>query len=303
MLIHFGDGHLRAEWNDAVACVGVFDGVHLGHQALIRSAAGLASATERPCVLATFDRHPAAVLHPDRCPPSIASLQSNLRQFEELGVAVSVVLPFDRALSETSADAFLTGFLVDKLRAAAIVIGKDFAFGRGREGTPAWLGGRIETHVIPPFEVDGRRVSSSAIREAIKAGDVETASRLLGRPFEISGVVVTGARLGRELGFPTINLARSFEQVVVADGIYGGYADTPKGTFRAAISIGARPTVDEHRTIEAHLIDYPGDSLYGCAVRLFVATWVRPIAQFDNLAQLKRQIASDVKHVSAVLQI
>lgn len=298
MQVHFGIDSLRAEWPGAVACIGTFDGVHRGHREVIGTAVARAQAAETPCALVTFDRHPANLLAPNRAPRAIADLQSNLTQFRRLGVAVAVVLAFDRALSQTSAQDFFDRILVERLRANAIVVGYDFAFGHDRQGTPDWLAERIATEVIPPFEIDGRRVSSSAIRQAVTEGQMERAAEWLGRPFEIPGVVVPGRRLGRTLGFPTANLARSFDQVDPADGVYSGFLATSHGEFRAAISIGSRPAIEgATRSIEAHLLDYPGDSLYGQAVALHVETRLRDQLDFPSLDALRAQIAQDVEQV------
>jgi riboflavin kinase/FMN adenylyltransferase len=298
MQVHFGTELLHAEWSSAVACVGTFDGVHLGHQTLIREAVAKAKGLELPTIVVTFDRHPAAVLAPERAPKAIASIEENLAQFQKLGVAVAVILPFDAALSRMSADKFLNDVLRRDMRASEIVVGHDFAMGNGREGTTSWLQARIPTDVIPPFEVDGARVSSSAIREAVVAGHMDVAAKLLGRGFVVSGVVVSGERLGRQLGFPTANLARSFDQVMPADGVYAGEMETPYGVFRAAASIGCRPAVGGvSRTIEAYLLDYPGQSLYGCHVRLRLDAWLRAESDFPSLDALVKQIEQDVQQV------
>lgn len=300
MQVHFGVELLSAEWPQAVVCMGTFDGVHLGHQQVIRTAVRQAQERESPCILVTFDRHPAHILAPDKCPPPIAALQSNLAAFESLGAAVAVILSFDYRLSQTTATDFFQAILLDRLRASAIVVGHDFAFGHNREGTPEWLRERIETTVVPPFEIEGRRVSSSEIRRAVLAGKVEEAAHLLGHPFEIPGVVVAGQKLGRKLGFPTANLARSFEQVLPAYGIYSGEMITPIGSYRAAVSIGTRPAVQgERMTIEAYLLDYPGDSLYGHAVTLRLTSRVREERDFASLDALKAQIALDVEAIRA----
>jgi riboflavin kinase / FMN adenylyltransferase len=298
MQVHFGVELLAAEWSRAVVCMGTFDGVHLGHQEVIRTAVKQAAERECPCVLVTFDRHPAHILAPDKCPKSIAALQENLQAFQALGVAVSVILPFDYDLSQTSAADFFNSILIDRIHSEAIVVGHDFAFGHNRQGTPDWLRERIVTTVVPAFQIEGRRVSSSEIRRAIQAGKVEEAARLLGRPFEIPGVVVAGKKLGRQLGFPTANLARSFDQVLPAYGIYSGSLTFPIGTFTAAVSIGTRPAVDgKNMTIEAYLLDYPGDSLYGMPVTLRLLTRVREERTFDSLDALKAQIALDVDEI------
>lgn len=298
MLTHFGVDLLVPEWSESVVCVGAFDGVHLGHQALIRAAVGEASSSDRPCVLVTFDRHPAAVLAPDRRPPSIGTLEQNLGAFRRLGVALCVILRFDRALADMSAQEFLDSILFERLRATGVVVGHDFAMGHGRQGDADWLGQRIPTTVVPPFLIEGRRVSSTALRLLVAEGRVEEAERLLGRRFSIPGVVVAGRKLGRELGFPTVNLARAEDQVVPRYGVYAGYAATPKGRFRAAISVGLRPTVDgKVRAIEANLLDYPGDNLYGSAVEIEFHSRLRDEEAFPSLEELKAQMARDVERV------
>ncbi|MBX3119892.1 MAG: bifunctional riboflavin kinase/FAD synthetase [Fimbriimonadaceae bacterium] len=296
MQVHFGVDQLQAEWPKALVCVGTFDGVHLGHQAVIRQSVSHAREAQEPAILVTFDRHPAAVLAPERCPPAIASIPANLRMFESLSVAVTVMLPFTYDLSQTSAEDFYQTILVNKLRASAIVVGHDFAFGHGRLGTAEWLKERIETTIVPPFELDGLRVSSSAIRAAILDGRVEHARRWLGRPFELFGVVVPGQRLGRTIGYPTANLARSFNQAVPRDGVYACEAQTDFGVFRAAVGIGVRPTIesDGQRTIEAYLLDFPGTSLYGTSMSLRFLKRLRNEERFDSVEALKVQMESDV---------
>lgn len=292
---------MRPEWPASVVCIGTFDGVHLGHQEVIRQAVLLAQSRELPCVVVTFDRHPAAVLSPDRKPPALASLEENLAQFDELGTSATVILPFNLELSETPAADFLQGILVNILRASCLVVGHDFALGKGREGTGEWLSRRIETIVVPPVAIGGLRVSSSDVRQAVLTGDVERAKLLLGRPFSLHGVVVGGQKLGRELGYPTLNLARSFDQALPTDGVYAGSCRTAFGIFKAAISIGMRPSVDDSgmRLIEAYLLDYPGDSLYGRDVTLHFSKRLRGQERYESLEALKDQIAHDVAAVAS----
>jgi riboflavin kinase/FMN adenylyltransferase len=173
--------------------------------------------------------------------------------------------------------------------------------GNGREGTTEWLAARIPTKVVPPFEIEGGRVSSSNIRRAIQAGDVELAARLLGRPYALTGVIVGGQRLGRQLGYPTANMARSIDQALPADGIYAGWFESPTGRYRAAASIGTRPAVGGGaRTVESYLLDYPGDSLYGLSARLELVARLRDEANFESLEALKEQIARDVDETRRV---
>lgn len=304
MQVHFGFDLLRAEWDSSVVCIGTFDGVHLGHREVIGRAVRLARASEMPSVLVTFDRHPASVIAPERKPPSIDSLYQNCERFSELGVSVCVVLAFTEELMNTPAERFFEESLKGRLRAKKMVVGHDFAFGHGREGTAEWLAARIPTEVVPPFEIDGQRVSSSAIRRAVVAGRPDLAAKWLGRPFETTGVVVVGARLGRTLGFPTVNIARSFDQVTPADGVYAGFCRTVNGTYAAAINVGKRPSVDgKSRTIEAYLIDYPGESLYGTAVRLAIVERLRDEKRYERLEELIAQMAADVKQTKEIVQL
>ncbi len=302
MFVHFGTELLRPEWSKAIVCIGTFDGVHLGHQEVIRTAVAAARAAELPCVVVTFDRHPAATLHPSKCPTPVASLEENLSAISALGVSIAVVLPFNAWLSRMAAERFLREMLIGTLRAEAVVVGHDFAMGNEREGTTDWLAARIETTVVPPFRLDGERVSSSAIRAAVVRGDVESAHRMLGRPFSLDGIVVSGQRLGRTIGYPTINLARTFEQVLPLDGIYAARAEFDGVTYLAAVSIGIRPTIGgTDRTVEAYLLDFPGHSLYGRAATLRILHRIRDEAHFPSLEALKVQIALDVEVVRGLL--
>lgn len=302
MEVHFGTGLLRPEWNQIVACIGSFDGVHLGHQRVIECAIEVGRSAEAPVAVVTFDRHPAAVLNPDRCPPAIASLSANLERFESLGVGIVIVLPFNAWLSRMSAERFLREMLIGAVKADRIVVGHDFAMGNGREGNTTWLSARIPTTVVEAFSIDGVRVSSSGIRQAVAEGDIGLANRLLGRTFRVEGVVVHGQKLGRTLGFPTANVARSFAQVVPADGVYAAFAETRFGGFQAAVAIGTRPAVGGgDRTIEAFLIDYPGDSLYGHPIRLDLVKRLRPEASFPSLDALVVQMRRDVEDARAIL--
>jgi riboflavin kinase / FMN adenylyltransferase len=295
MIVHFGFETLRLQ-TPTIVCIGTFDGVHRGHQEVISRAIAKARNDQLPAVILTFNRHPAAVLAPDREPPALATLDQNLSRFADLGADIALVLPFDRALADTSATDFLEHILQGALNAKTIIVGHDFAFGHDREGTVEWLQLRADTDVVPAFLENGTRISSSNVRRAIQSGDLPTANGWLGRTYSLSGVVVKGQQLGRTLGYPTANLELSENLVVPADGIYAGDAETPHGNFRAAISIGYRPTVQgTHRTIEAFLMDYPGDSLYGISIRISFERKLRDELKFDSLEELTAQMARDVE--------
>ena len=295
MLVHFGVDLIAAEWPESIVCIGTFDGVHRGHQALIQTAVRQARDRELPAVIVTFDRHPAAILAPDRKPASLGTLEQNVIAMRHLGAGVCVILPFNDVLRQTPAEHFLEKILRSQLHASSLVVGHDFALGRDRVGTAEWLAERIPTTILPPVEEAGVRISSSAIRAAIAAGQVEEAAGYLGRPYALRGVVIGGQKLGRTLGYPTINLARSTDQAIPADGVYAGRAVTPQGEYRAAISIGMRPAVQgTHRTVEAFLLDYPGESLYGQAVELSFVARLRDELPFESLDDLVAQMAKDV---------
>lgn len=303
MQVHFGVELLRPEWQKAVVCIGTFDGVHLGHQHVIAAALQKARTEEIPLIVVTFDRHPMAVLNPSKAPKAIASLKMNQERLQAAGVGLTIILPFNAWLSRMSAEEFFTSVLLEKLHAACLVVGHDFAFGNGREGNAEWLKERIETVVVPPFEIKGVRVSSSAVRELIAAGDTERAHEYLGKGFEIQGFVEHGQKLGRELGFPTANIARSFDQVMPKDGIYAAWFFVDGGTkYGAAVNIGMRPAVNgQSRTIEAHLLDFDGSSLYGKHVRLRLEHYLHPEIKYDSLDSLKQGIARDVEAIRTIL--
>lgn len=295
MLLHFGEDLLAAEWPGAVVCIGTFDGIHLGHQALIRRTVEVARAQQLVSVIVTFDRHPAAILAPDRVPPSINTLRQNLAQIEALAPSACVILEFNQELADCSAEQFFQKILINHLRAKAMVIGYDFAFGHNRIGNSDWLKQRIDCEVLDAVSVHGLKVSSSQIRKAVASADMDAASQLLGRPFQIQGVVIQGNQLGRTLGYPTANLARFSDQIVPPNGIYAGVARTQFGEFAAAVSIGVRPTFNgDSRSIEAYLLDYPGDSLYSQTIELDLHSKMRDELKFENIEDLKEQMAKDV---------
>lgn len=296
MIVHFGADVLAPEWPGAVVCIGVFDGIHLGHQRVIRTAVELSQQAELPCVLVTFAQNPAAILRPATAPPALQTLGQNLNHVRRLDVPAAVVLEFNTQLAATSAQEFLDAFLSGKLKAKQLVVGHDFAMGHDRQGTAAWLQQQIQTTVVPALEIDGVRVSSSLIRGLVGKAEMDQVPRYLGRPFLLEGIVVGGQKLGRQLGFPTVNLARSQNQLVPPNGIYAARAKTSKGTYAAALSIGVRPAVDgQSRTIEAYLLDYPGDLLYAQSLEIDILRFLRPEENYDNLDLLKAQIARDVE--------
>lgn len=274
--------------------VGSFDGVHLGHLDVIAHLKRAAQAAQAAPALITFEPHPRCVLDPANCPSSITTLREKLDAVEKAGVAHAIVLRFDRELMSLSPQEF-----VDRLSAVmdirAWVIGFDFAFGRGRTGNAEWLRAHGQTvDVVPPFKIEGRELHSSEIRRLVTAGEVDTANRLLGREFSMSGPVEAGARVGRTLGFPTANISPEPNKLVPALGAYAGRVIAPEGEFVAALSVGYRPTFGgTELKVEAFLLDFEGD-LYQQRLELRFLRWLHADIKFPTKDDLIRQLKQDV---------
>ncbi len=274
--------------------VGSFDGVHLGHLDVIAHLGRAAQAAQAAPALITFEPHPRCVLDPANCPSSITTLREKLDAVEKAGVAHAIVLRFDRELMSLSPQEF-----VDRLSAVmdirAWVIGFDFAFGRGRTGNAEWLRAHGQTvDVVPPFKIEGRELHSSEIRRLVTAGEVDTANRLLGREFSMSGPVEAGARVGRTLGFPTANISPEPNKLVPALGAYAGRVIAPEGEFVAALSVGYRPTFGgTELKVEAFLLDFEGD-LYQQRLELRFLRWLHADIKFPTKDDLIRQLKQDV---------
>jgi riboflavin kinase/FMN adenylyltransferase len=285
--------------------IGVFDGVHLGHRALIAHLVRGAREQHAAAVAATFDPLPIQVLAPGAPASALSDISERIRLLREAGADAVVVFRFDEAFAKLSADEF-----VDRVRGACdirrIVVGPDFHFGRRAEGDVEKLRSRgkrdgFSVDVMAPIEIDGAVVSSTRIRNLLLAGDVEAAARLLGRPYSIRGRVVHGAKRGRALGFPTINLALPKERLLPRDGIYAMWAEMGEGRFKAAASLGVRPTFGGgERVLEAFLLDFSGD-LYGEEVEVAFVKRLRDEIAFASPAELSAQIARDVEETTRIL--
>jgi len=290
--------------------IGAYDGVHLGHRALLRDLSARAEEAGLSSVVVTFDRHPAYVVRPGSAPKQLTSLGQKL---ELLGDCVdrTLVVPFDAARAEESAEDFVKEVLVDALSARLVVVGEDFHFGHGRRGNVELLrrlGAEYGFEVVGVgLTGDGTDpVSSTRIRSLIAEGDVEGAARLLGRPHEVRGPVVRGdGRGGPELGFPTANLAVADDIALPADAVYAGHYRRPDGSVhQAAISVGRRPTFYEPGTapvlVEAYLLHFDGD-LYGEEARVSFAHRLRAEQRFDSIEELVAQMRADVAATERVL--
>jgi riboflavin kinase / FMN adenylyltransferase len=283
----------------SVVALGVFDGVHRAHRAILDIAVARGREGGLVALACTFDPHPSEVLAPGRALAPITTLAERLELIAEAGLDTAVVLAFSHALAAREPEAFVEEILLDRLRARAIVVGFNHRFGRGARGDARLLetlAARrgFTAHIVPPLIVDGHTVSSTAARLALQAGDVEAAGRLLGRPYSVAGPVVQGAARGRTLGFPTANVQPD-RPVLVPAGVYACRVDVVGEPYRAVVNIGVRPTFQETiTTVEAHLLDFSAD-LYGRRVTLHFRHRLRDETRFPSVEALRAQIARDIE--------
>lgn len=263
--------------------IGTFDGVHLGHQAVIDDAD----------TVLTFEPHPLTVIHPEVAPKLIMPFNVKRDVLDGLGVEELVVIPFDEEFSKRSAQDFIEHVLIERLNAGRVSVGENFRFGNRAKGDPQMLraDGRFETRVVPLVEVDGETISSTRIRGLISAGDVEQAMHCLGAPYMLEGEVVSGDQRGRELGFPTANIVPDDSLVVPGHGVYAAFANG----HAAAVNVGVRPTFETGRglLVESYLIDFDAD-LYGRNLRVAFVERLRGERRFDGAEKLIEAMRSDV---------
>ncbi|MEO8334917.1 MAG: bifunctional riboflavin kinase/FAD synthetase [bacterium] len=291
---------LPAHVESTVVTVGTFDGVHLGHLDVLARLADRAEETGRSSLLLTFDPHPLELLKPAVAPLLLTTRDEKLAAIATTGIDYVAVLPFTRELANHSAEQFVDLLLRDRFRMAELLIGHDHGFGRGRAGdvdTLRQLGAKrgFAVDVVAPVETsDGEPVSSTRIRRAVAAGDLEAAESALGRRYAVSGTVVAGDARGRGLGYPTINvLPESERKLLPPDGVYAVYVESPRGSFGGMMNLGGRPTFGEaERTIEAHLFG-TSDDFYGCVVQVGFVARLRDTKRFDSAADLMAQLADD----------
>lgn len=302
--------NLPSDVHGAAVAVGNFDGVHLGHRAVVGEAGRIARANGLPWVVLTFEPHPRTLFFPDDPPFRLTPADVKARVISTLGPDALVIVPFDRTFSQLSARAFVEAVIVGGLAARHVVCGHDFAFGHHRKGTPElllWLGDELGfgfTCVQEVRDGDGETYSSTRIRAALRAGDIATCTRLMGRPFEIEGVVGYGDQRGRSIGFPTANIGLG-SYVRPAKGVYAvraARADSPAPAWIDGIAnIGRRPTFDgDEVLLEVHLFDCQPD-LYGCTLRVQLIAFLRHERKFEGIEALKRQIETDVAVARRVL--
>jgi riboflavin kinase/FMN adenylyltransferase len=280
--------------------IGFFDGVHLGHQQIVRQTLSDAKQHEAIGLVLTFDRHPNTVVAPNRLPLLVYSLPQKLRAIESLGAANLLLIHFDKAFSEQTGEDFVRGLARDLGHIQSLCVGASFVFGHKRGGNVELLrklGAELKftVHGMAAVSLDGRAVSSTRIREAIRAGDLDRVSQMLGRAYSLAGTVVRGDGLGHQLGFPTANLDAT-DLALPPHGVYAVHAEAGGKSYRAVLNIGLRPTLQNPNPqlrVEAHLIDFAGE-LYGKEMEVSFVDKLRAETKFPSLAELRAQIARDI---------
>jgi len=307
-----GIDEIPDSWGRCVFTIGVFDGVHRGHQALIREAVETGRTLGLPTVLLTFDPHPAEVVRPGSHPALLTTLRRRAELVAELGVDAFLVLPFTTAVSKISAEEFVHDVIVDRLHTASVVVGENFRFGHRGAGSVELLrelGPRFGFTVkgidlVTETSPETVTVSSTFVRSCVAAGDMRAATEALGRPHRVEGFVVHGeGRGGSQLGYPTANLDAVAHAAIPADGIYAGWFELGTRHSPAAISIGTNPTFSgKVRTVEAFVID-EGGNFYGRRVGFDFIERLRDTERFDSVEALIAQIDADVARTRAVLGV
>jgi riboflavin kinase/FMN adenylyltransferase len=308
-----GTAELRRALVRPVLTIGNFDGLHVGHRAILEIVTGRARALGGEAVVYTFEPHPRKVLQPDRAPKLLTTLSQKLEILEGLGVDVTILEPFDRDFAGVPPEEFVREYIHQRIGPVEVYVGYDFHYGRDREGSMRLLtetGPRLgfSVTIIPEVAVGDLDVNSTRIRELLGSGEVNEVRELLGRPFSVRGTVIEGDRRGRSLGFPTANL-RPENELLPQNGVYAGMLrilDEKSGGTRALLpavtNVGTRPTFDDTQGLlaEAHVIDFDGD-LYGRTIELGFEHRLRGERRFDGVEELKQQITRDVKQARQLL--
>jgi riboflavin kinase / FMN adenylyltransferase len=306
MRILHGLASFPPDLRPSVVALGVFDGIHLAHAKILATAVARARAIGVAAIVCTFDPHPATVLQPERAPVPIATLDENLARMAAIGPDAVLVIPFTPEFSRMEAEDFVAQVLQGELGVREVVVGFNHTFGRGARGTAVLLkelGDRhgFVTHILPPLQVDGQTVSSSAIRDALREGDVEVARGFLGHPYTVRGTVQRGAGRGRTLGVPTANL-RPDRPLIVPAGVYAARVAWDGERADAVVNVGYRPTFGEEQYwVEAYLFDFSGD-LYDRSLTIEFLSRIRAEMKFPSVEVLRRQIAADMEEARRRLQ-
>ncbi|MGO2744992.1 bifunctional riboflavin kinase/FAD synthetase [Microbacterium sp.] len=312
MIVFRDPSEVPADFGPSAVAIGKFDGLHAGHRAVIERLKADAAASGARAVAVTFDRNPLALLRPELCPENVVSVDRKLELLSELDLDATLLLTFDQELASQTPEAFVDDILVGSLHVSTVLVGQDFRFGHRGAGTPDLLrelgpDRGFTVDVVDDVYIEGieRRVSSSWIRELLSEGDVAAAAKVLGRPVDVRGEVVHGLKRGRELGFPTANLAETVDAFVPADGVYAGWLhDHDTGIrYPAAVSVGTNPTFDDVlvRQVEAHVLDEDALDLYGHDVTVEFTERLRGMVAFEGIDALMAQMGADVDSARALL--
>lgn len=292
-------------WRSSVVAIGNYDGVHVGHQAMIAELRRSADALGTRAIAMTFDPAPIEVLRPAAAPPRLMRLEQKAAYLEQAGADAVLALPTDRRLLDLEPEAFFEEVLLARLDVSGLVEGPNFRFGRDRRGDAALLQtlcdrAKRSLSVVAPVNVGSEMVSSSRIRQCVSAGDLPSASRMLTRPHEVLGTVVRGSDRGRKLGFPTANLS-DIGTLLPPDGVYAGRTEIEQRSFAVAVHIGPNSTfAEDDRRFEAHLLDFDGD-LYGRGLRVELIERLRGSVRFDSPQALVEQLQIDCDQVRELL--
>ncbi|MEY4634139.1 MAG: adenylyltransferase/riboflavin kinase [Actinomycetota bacterium] len=290
-----------------VLTIGVYDGVHVGHRTVISQVRERAAREGARSVVVTFDRHPLSIVRPEAAPRLLANLDQKLELLDSTGVDAVVIVPFNDVQANETPVEFVERVLVNTLAAKVVIVGSDFHFGHMRQGNVTLLKEMGERHdfvcdpvvLVPRADGVDEPVSSTAIRRALAGGEIDTASRMLGRAYEVRGEVVSGDQRGRTIGFPTANVHIPKGMCIPSDGVYAGLYTRPDGTeYATAINLGRRPTFyanQEASLLEAYLMDFSGD-LYGETASVKFLAFLRSEKQFSGIDELKQQLQHDIKH-------
>lgn len=294
----------------AVVSIGTFDGVHRGHRVVVGAARSEAERRGRALTVLTFDPHPMAVVRPSHSPPAIATVRHRVELLGQAGADNVLVLPFDASVAAMSAEDFVGSVLLDTLQALAVVVGEDFRFGHRAAGDVELLrelgaSSGFDVVAVAPVGHDGIRWSSTEVRSRVAGGDVRGAADVLGHLFEVEGGVVVGDRRGRQLGYPTANVAVAPGMLVPADGVYAGFLRRlaePLTALPAAVSIGTNPTFDgSSRRVEAYVLDADDFDVYGESVAVSFVEQLRGQRRYDDVAALTEQMRVDVERTREIL--
>lgn len=294
------------EFTDAVLTIGNFDGIHLGHRAIFADVLREAQKIGRKAVVMTFEPHPKMLLHPERRPfYLLTTLDEKIKLLDELGIDAIILIPFTLEFAETTAEDFITEILWRRLRIRKIYIGHDYTFGKGKQGNEAYLkefGKKLgfAVDVVNAVTVGDIVASSTRIRNAVMAGDVKTAALLLGRPYNLGGVVIEGKRRGANLGFPTANVLPT-KELIPPRGVYAVFGEYEKKRYRGVLNIGYNPTFsDERLSIEVHLLDFSQD-IYSKDLEMHFIERMRDEVKFAGPDALIAQIRRDVEQANVIL--